>query len=82
MCLSLVEIVVNDGIHITKMSRHIHAEFSGKVFTTSTLLVTVRSLCSFMSHSKIPAGLIKKAFEFSKTVEYNAIKILPLKVND
>lgn len=48
----------------------------------SLLLFTLRSLCSFISHRESVEGIIKKTWQFSENVEYNAIKVLPFKANN
>jgi hypothetical protein len=70
----------NNGIPVKKMSRQ-YIEFNDKIFTTLAFVLYVKSLFSFISHWEIPKRIIKKTYQFSEKVEYNAIKVLLFKAN-
>lgn len=73
---------LNNGVYVKQMSRSISRELNDRTFTAFAFALTVRSLCFFISHRASVEGIIKKTWQLSEKVEYNAVKVLPVKANN
>lgn len=73
---------LNNGIYVKKWVALYLESSMIETLQLSLLLFTVRSLCSFISCREGVEGIIKKTWQFSEKVEYNAIKVLPFKANN